>query len=70
MILGNDSQSYPASVTEATLLRGLGPKGARVALAAGIARQFYETAEGVLFFEEREQGRFETLLCGMGYFCL
>ena len=35
-------------------LRGLGPKGARVALAAGIARQFYETVKGGVFFEEHD----------------
>ena len=34
-------------------LRGLGPKGVRVALAAGIARQLHETVRGSAFLRSK-----------------
>ena len=55
-------------MTRRATLRGLGPKGARVALAAGIARQFYETARGSVFFEEHDTtDGMHVVVCG---FCL
>ena len=40
----------------------------RVALAAGIARQFYETARGSVFFEEHDTtDGMHVVVCG---FCL